>query len=149
MPVVGLRTMPEQFQAYITISRVTSILSAAFAVLATLLAAIGLYGVLAYAVAQRTREIGIRMALGAAPSRVRRMVLGQVAWMTAIGGMIGVAVALALGRFGESLFFQLNARDPMVLSVSCFLLVLVALAAGFIPAHRASRFDPLNALRYE
>src|SRR5262249_62387166 len=74
---------------------------------------------------------------------------GQVASMTVIGGMIGVAVALGLGRFGESLFFQLNARDPMVLSVSCFLLVLVALAAGFIPAHRASRFDPLNALRYE
>src|SRR5499427_240961 len=149
VPVDGLRTMPEQFQAYITISRVTSILSAAFAVLATLLAAIGLYGVLAYTVAQRTREIGIRMALGAAPSRVRRMVFGQVAWMTVIGGMIGVAVALALGRFGESLFFQLNARDPMVLSVSCFLLVLVALAAGLIPAHRASHLDPLNALRYE
>jgi predicted permease len=149
VPVDGLRTMPEQFQAYIAISRVTSILSAAFAVLATLLAVIGLYGVLAYAVAQRTREIGIRMALGAAPSRVRRMVFGQVAWMTVIGGMIGVVVALALGRFGESLFFQLNARDPMVLSVSCFLLVLVALAAGFIPAYRASRLDLLNALRYE
>jgi predicted permease len=149
VPVDGLRTMPEQFQAYIAISRVTSILSAAFAVLATLLAAIGLYGVLAYAVAQHTKEIGIRMALGAAPSRVRRMVFGQVAWMTVIGGIIGVAVALALGRFGESLFFRLNARDPMVLGVSCFLLVLVALAAGFIPAHRASRLDPLNALRYE
>jgi ABC-type antimicrobial peptide transport system permease subunit len=149
VPVDGLRTMPEQFQAYITINRVTSILSAAFAVLATVLAAIGLYGVLAYAVAQRTREIGIRMALGAAPSRVRRMVFSQVAWMTVIGGVIGVAVALALGRFGESLFFQLNARDPMVLSVSCFLLVVVALAAGFIPARRASRLDPMNALRYE
>lgn len=149
VPVDGLRTMPEQFQAYIAISRVTSILSAAFAILATLLAATGLYGVLAYAVAQSTKEIGIRMALGAAPSRVQRMVLNQVAWMTVIGGSIGIAVALALGRFGESLFFQLNARDPMVVGVSCFFLVLVALAAGIIPARRASRLDPLYALHYE
>ena len=89
------------------------------------------------------------MALGADPSRVRCMVLGQVAWMTVIGGMIGFAAALALGRFGESLLFQLNARDPLVLGVSGFLLVLVAFAAGLIPAHRASRLDPLNALRYE
>ncbi len=144
-----LRAMPEQIQAYITVSRVTSTLSAAFAALATLLAAIGLYGVLAYTVAQRTKEIGVRMALGADPSRVRCMVLGQVAWMTVIGGMIGFAAALALGRFGESLLFQLNARDPLVLGVSGFLLVLVAFAAGLIPAHRASRLDPLNALRYE
>ena len=149
VPVDGLRTMSEQFQAYITISRVTGVLSAAFAVLATLLAAIGLYGVLAYTLAQRTKEIGVRMALGADRLHVQRMVLGQVAWMTGIGGMIGVAVALALGRFGESLLFQLNARDPLVLGASGLLIVVVALAAGFIPAHRASRLNPVNALRYE
>src|SRR5947209_11551115 len=90
VPVDGLRTMSEQFQAYITISRVMGVLSAAFAVLATLLAAIGLYGVLAYTLAQRTREIGIRMALGADSSRVWRMVFSQVAWMTVIGGTIGL-----------------------------------------------------------
>jgi ABC-type antimicrobial peptide transport system permease subunit len=149
VPVEALRTMPAQFEAYITISRVTSILSAAFAALATLLAAIGLYGVLAYTLAQRTREIGIRMAVGAAPSRVRRMVLGQVAWMTVIGAVIGVAFALALGRFSESLLFQLSARDPFVLGASGFLIVLVAFGAGLIPAYRASRLDSLNALRYE
>ena len=149
VPVDGLRTMSEQFQAYITISRVTGVLSAAFAVLATLLAAIGLYGVLAYTLTQRTREIGIRMALGADPSRVRRMVFSQVAWMTGIGGAIGLAAALALGRFAESLLFRLNARDPMVLGVSGFLLAVVAFAAGLIPARRAARLDPLNALRYE
>src|SRR5262249_39795247 len=116
-----LRAMPEQIQAYITVSRVTSILSAAFAALATLLAAIGLYGVLTYTVAQRTKEIGVRMALGADGWRMQCMVLGQVAWMTMIGGTIGFAVALALGRFGESLLFQLDARDPLVLGVSAFL----------------------------
>jgi predicted permease len=144
-----LRAMPEQIQAYITVSRVTSVLSVAFAAVATLLAAIGLYGVLAYTMVQRTKEIGIRMALGADRSRVQRMVLGQVGWMTVIGGMIGFAVGLALGRFGESLLFQLNARDPLVLCLSGFLLVLVTFAAGLIPARRASRLDPLNALRYE
>src|SRR5262249_23937061 len=110
---------------------------------------IGLYGVLAYTVVQRTKEIGVRVALGADRWRVRWMVLGQVAWMTVIGGITGLAVALALGRFGESLLLQLNARDPFVLGLSVFVIVVVAFAASFIPAHRASRLDPLNALRYE
>ena len=149
VPIDHLRLMPEQIQAYITLSRVIGILSAAFAAVATLLAAIGLYGVLTYTVTQRTREFGVRMALGAERSHVRWLVLGQVAWMTGIGGVIGFGVALALGRLAESLLFQLSARDPLVLGVSEFLLVLVAFAAGLIPAHRASRLDPLNALRYE
>jgi predicted permease len=144
-----LRAMPEQIQSYITVSRVTGILSAAFAAVATLLAAIGLYGVLAYTVVQQTKDIGVRMALGADRSRVQHMVLGQVAWMTAIGGTIGVAVALALGRFGESLLFGLNSHDPLVLGLSGLLLVVVAFTAGLIPAYRASRLDPLTALRYE
>ena len=124
-------------------------LSAAFAVLATLLAAVGLYGVLAYTVTQRTREIGLRMALGAAPSRVRLMVLRQVAVMTVIGGTIGLAVAVAAGRGAESLLYQLKGWDPVVLAGSAIALALVALGAGLIPAHRASRLDPMRALRYE
>jgi ABC-type antimicrobial peptide transport system permease subunit len=128
---------------------VTSILSAAFAAVATLLAAIGLYGVLAYTVVRQTKGIGVRMALGADRSRVQGMVLAQVAWMTAVGGTIGFAVALAIGRFGESLLYQLNSRDPLVLGSSGFLVVVVSFTAGLIPAYRASRLDPLTALRYE
>ena len=117
--------------------------------LATLLAAVGLYGVLAYTVTQRTREIGLRMALGAAPARVRVMVLRQVAVMTAVGGVIGLAVAVAASRGAQSLLYQLQGSDPLVLGTSAVVLTLVALGAGLIPAHRASRLDPMRALRYE
>jgi ABC-type antimicrobial peptide transport system permease subunit len=124
-------------------------LSAAFAVLATLLAAVGLYGVLAYTVTQRTREIGLRIALGATPSRVRGMILRQVGRMTLIGGTIGLLAASGLGRLAESLLYQLKGSDPVVLAGSAAALTLVALAAGFVPAKRASRVDPMRALRYE
>ena len=124
-------------------------LSTAFACLATLLAAIGLYGVLAYTVAQRTREIGLRMALGAEPSRVRAMVLRQVALMTLIGGAIGLVGAVWLGRLSASLLYQLEGHDPLVLVVASVTLAIVALGAGFIPANRASRVEPMQALRYE
>jgi ABC-type antimicrobial peptide transport system permease subunit len=124
-------------------------LSASFAALATLLAAIGLYGVLAYTVSQRTREIGLRMALGAAPSRVRAMVLRQVAIMTAIGGTAGLLLAIWVGRAAASLLYELNGWDPAVLASAAVALTLVALGAGVIPAHRASRVDPMLALRYD
>ncbi len=124
-------------------------LSAAFAGLATLLAAVGLYGVLAYTVSQRTREIGLRMALGAAPGRVRTMVLRQVAWMTVIGAIVGLAGAIAVGKGAATLLFELTPWDPTVLAISAVLLSSVALAAGFIPARRASLIDPMRALRYE
>jgi ABC-type antimicrobial peptide transport system permease subunit len=118
-------------------------------VLATLLAAVGLYGVLAYTVAQRTREIGLRMALGAAPNRVRGMVLRQVAVMTLIGGTIGLVAAIFAGRAAKAILYQMEGHDPIVLVISVVVLALVALGAGFIPAHRASRVDPMLALRYE
>ena len=104
---------------------------------------------LAYTVAQRTREIGLRMALGAAPSRVRGMVLRQVAIMTAIGGVIGLTVAVWAGKGAQSLLYQLQGSDPIVLGISAIVLTIVALGAGLIPAHRASRLDPMRALRYE
>jgi predicted permease len=149
LPVENLRTMPEQVRENVFIDRFISVLSVAFAGLATLLAAIGLYGVLAYTVAQRTREIGLRMALGAAPDRVRRMVLAQVGRMTVAGGAIGLVAAVWLGHLAESLLYQLKGWDPLVLSAAAATLSVVALGAGFIPARRASLVEPMQALRYE
>lgn len=149
LPVAELMTMRAQVRNNVFEDRLVSTLAAVFAGLATLLAAIGLYGVLAYTVAQRTREIGLRMALGADATRVRGMVLRQVAWMTVIGGTIGLAVAASAGVAAESQLYQMKGIDPVVLSSAAGVLVLVALAAGFIPAYRASRIDPMRALRYE
>jgi predicted permease len=149
LPIEKLETLPEQVRNNTYLDRMMTSLSAAFALLATLLAAIGLYGVLAYAVAQRTREIGLRMALGAAPGRVRSMVLRQVAIMTLVGALVGLAGAIGVGKGAQSILFQMTGADPAVLALSFVALALVALCAGFIPAHRASRVDPMKALKYE
>jgi predicted permease len=149
LPVERLQSLPQQVRENVFLDRFISVLSAAFAVLATLLAAVGLYGVLAYTVTQRTREIGLRIALGATPSRVRGMILRQVGRMTLIGGTIGLLAASGLGRLAESLLYQLKGSDPVVLVGSAVALTLVALAAGFVPAQRAARVDPMRALRYE
>ncbi|HET7024932.1 MAG TPA: ABC transporter permease [Gemmatimonadales bacterium] len=149
IPVEDLRTMPEQITQNISLDRMLSILAAAFAALATLLAGVGLYGVLSYTVAQRTREIGVRMALGADARRVRVMVLRQVGAMMAIGGVIGAAVALGIGRAAASLLYGLKGHDPVVFALSIVVLALVAGAAGYVPALRASQVDPMHALRYE
>ena len=149
LPVEDLKTMPQQVRENVFLDRMISTLSAAFAFVATVLAAIGLYGVLAYTISQRTREIGLRMALGADAARVRGMVLRQVAVSIAIGGVIGIGAAVLLGRSAESLLYQLKGYDPVVLSAAAVLLTLVALAAGYIPAYRASRVHPMQALRYE
>ncbi len=147
LPVESPRTMAEQIRESVFVDRLLTAFSASFAVLATLLAAIGLYGVLAYTVAQRTREIGLRMALGAAPDRVRRMILSQTALMTAVGGGVGLVLAALAGRYAESLLYQLKGHDPVVFVVAAVLLGAVALAAGFVPAVRASQVDPMTALR--
>jgi ABC-type antimicrobial peptide transport system permease subunit len=149
LPVIELKTLPQQVRDNVYLDRMIGTLSAAFAVLATLLAAVGLYGVLAYTVAERTREIGVRIALGADRGRVRGMVLGQVARLTAIGGAIGLAAALALGRAAESLLFGLDGHDPRVILSAVSILAVVAFAAGYIPAWRAARVEPMRALRYE
>jgi predicted permease len=149
LPIEALETLPEQVRNNTYLDRMMTTLSAAFALLATLLAAIGLYGVLAYTVAQRTREIGLRMALGAAPDRVRGMVLRQVAIMTLVGVLVGLVGALGVGKGAQSILFQMTGADPAVLALSAVALALVALCAGFIPAHRASRVDPMRALKYE
>jgi predicted permease len=149
LPVEELKTMPQQVRENVFLDRMISILSSSFALVATLLAAVGLYGVLAYSVAQRTREIGVRMALGASARAVQRMVLRQVAIMTVIGGIIGLTAAVTLGRGARALLYQLQTHDPFVMAAAAIVLALVALSAGYIPALRASKVDPMNALRYE
>ncbi len=149
LPVEELKTLPQQVRENVFMDRMVSTLSASFAVLATLLAAVGLYGVLAYTVSQRTREIGLRMALGADAARMRRMIMKQVGWMTLIGGSVGLIGGWLLGWTAASRLFEMTSFDPIVMAVAAILLVIVAFGAGFIPAHRASRIHPMQALRYE
>ncbi len=149
LPVGDVKTMETQVRENVSEDRIISTLSLAFALLATVLAAIGLYGVLAYTVAQRTREFGLRMALGADGGTVRGMVMKQVAKMAIVGGVIGMIAAVAVGRLAQSILFELQGHDPLVLTLSTIALGIVALGAGFIPALRASKIDPMNALRYE
>jgi predicted permease len=149
LPVEELKSMPQQIRENIFMDRMIGTLSSAFASLATLLAAVGLYGVLAYTVARRTREIGVRMALGADRGDVRRLVLKQVGIMFAIGGTIGLLGAWWLGRAAGSLLFGVDGRDPLVFVGAAVVLGLFAATAGYIPALKASRVDPLRALRYE
>jgi putative ABC transport system permease protein len=149
LPVGNVITLRRQAQENVFADRLVSILSAGFAGLATLLAAIGLYGVMAYNTAQRTRELGLRLALGARPGNLRFMVLKQAGWMAFIGIVIGLVAAVGSGRAAEALLYGLSSRDPAVLGASAAVLVAVVLAASYWPARRASRIDPMEALRYE
>jgi len=114
-----------------------------------LLAAIGLYGVMSYSVARRTREIGIRMALGAERNSVMWLVLKEVTAMVVVGVALGVPLALALSRIVQSQLFDLSASDPIAITGAAAILGLVSLVAGYLPARRATRVDPMLALRYE
>jgi len=149
LPLENLKTLKAQIRENVFLDRMISTLATAFASLATLLAAIGLYGVLAFSVAQRTREIGLRMALGADVGKVRGMVLRQVTRMMVAGGTIGVLAALGAGMGARSLLFEMEGYDPWVMVLSATVLAAVALAAGYLPAYRASKVDPMQALRYE
>jgi predicted permease len=149
LPVQELKTLQQQMRENVFLDRMISILSLAFALLATLLAAVGLYGVLAYSVTQRTREIGVRMALGADGQRVQGMVLRQVGAMIGIGAAAGAIGAYGLGRAAQSLLFGLEGHDPVVFALAVLLLTVVAFGAGWLPARRASRTEPMRALRYD
>jgi predicted permease len=148
-PVVGVLTMDEVVDQSISQNRLSMILLTAFAGLALLLATIGIYGVQAYAVRQRVREVGIRVALGAQPSDIYRLVLGQGLTLAGIGICIGLATSFGLTRLMASQLYGLSATDPITFAGVAVLLILVALAACFIPARRATRVDPMVALRYE
>ena len=147
LPVTGLKTLPQQVQELALGDRAISVLSAAFAGLATLLAAVGLYGVLAYTVAQRTLEFGLRMALGADAARLRAMVLDQLGRMTAAGGALSLVGALGLGRLAQAILYEVDYLPLAVIAAAAAAMAAVALATGFVPAHRASRIDPMTALR--
>ena len=149
LPIEGLRTMNDAMRGATTRERLMGVVTGAFATLATLVAAMGLYGLLAFAIAQRTSEIGLRMALGATRAGVRWMVFRQVGAITVVGGTLGLAFALLVGRAAQSLLFGLAFHDPGVLFAAIAVLMFVALAAGFLPANRAAGIDPMRALKYE
>jgi predicted permease len=149
LPVERLQRLETQIKENVFVDRLITTFASAFAVLATLLAAVGLYGVLAYTVAQRTREIGLRMALGAGGGRVRRMVLAQVTRMAVLGGVMGGIAALFLGRTAGSLLYGIQGHDPYVVLLAAVVLASVAMGAGYIPARRAARVHPMEALRHE
>ncbi|HEX9760577.1 MAG TPA: FtsX-like permease family protein, partial [Candidatus Acidoferrales bacterium] len=148
-PVFAVATLDQQVAEMIAQPRFSMILLGSFAGLAMLLAAVGIYGVMAYAVANRTHEIGIRMALGASPGAVLRLVLQQGLLLALAGVALGTAGALALTRLMSSLLFEVRATDPWTYAGVAVLLVGVALLACYIPARRAMRVDPIQALRYE
>jgi putative ABC transport system permease protein len=148
-PVSDVRTMRQVLAERVARARFTTLLLGLFAGLATLLAAVGIFGVMNYAVTLRTREIGLRMALGAQPRRVLMLILRQGLLLTLAGIGAGLLGALALTRLMSSLLYGVSVTDPLTFAAIVFLLALVALVACYIPARRATRVDPLIALRYE
>jgi len=149
LPVAHIRTMEQVVGESTATSNFSTMLLTIFAGVALLLAAIGIYGLMAYSVQQRTQEIGIRMALGASPESVRKMVVSQGMWLAAIGVVIGVAAALGLTRFMAGLIYGVKTWDPAVFVFVAVLLSAVSWLATYIPARRASRVDPMVSLRYE
>ncbi len=149
LPIYNVSTMERTIEEAVFTERMLAILSAAFGILATVLAAIGLYGLMSYTVARRTREIGIRIALGAERRSVVWLVLREVATLTAIGIAVGVPAALLLARLVSSQMFGLSATDPVTLAAAAVTLAIVGLLAGWLPARRAAAVQPVRALRYE
>ncbi len=149
MPVYGMKTLEAQLDETLLTDRLIALLAAGFGLLATLLASIGLYGVMAFVVARRRKELGIRLALGAEPGGVIWLVMKEVLLLLSIGLAVGVPVAMALGRFVSAQLYGIAAGDPSTAVATIILLTVVSAAAGLIPAHRASRIDPILALRYE
>jgi predicted permease len=149
LPVYGVKTLTAQVDEIMFTDRLVTVFSLCLGLLASLLAAVGLYGVMAYVVARRTREIGIRMALGATQRNVAWMILREIIGMLAMGLCIGLIAAYGIGRLVASLLFGVKASDPIVFMIAAGLLAAVALLAGWLPSRKAANVDPMVALRYE
>jgi predicted permease len=149
LPIYELKTLGDQLDQTLLSERLVALLSASFGLLATLLAAVGLYGVMAFVVARRTKELGIRIALGAQPGQVLWLVMREVLVLFAIGLAVGVPAAFALAQYVATQLYGVKPHDPSLAVASVMILALVSAAAGFIPAQRASRIDPIGALRFE
>jgi predicted permease len=149
LPLQDVRTQQEQIDASMQQERIIAVLTASFGMLALALACVGVYGVMAYSVAQRTSEIGIRMALGARPQQVLQMVLREGTWISATGIACGIGTSIFAARLVQSLLYGLKANDLVVFAGAAFLLVIVGLAASWIPARRAAAVEPMQALRQE
>jgi putative ABC transport system permease protein len=149
MPIYEMKTVEGQLDETLLTDRLVALLSAGFGLLATILASIGLYGVMAFVVARRRKELGIRLALGAQPGVLIWMVMREVLMLLAIGLAVGIPSAMALGRYVSTVLYGIKPSDPWMATSTMVLLTLVSVAAGLIPARRASRIDPILALRYE
>ncbi len=149
LPIAELSTQREEILEDMRPERAMAAVTSGFALLALALACVGIYGVMAYSVAQRTNEIGIRLALGAEPGRVQRMILRASTMITAAGIAVGLVSALMLTRFVKSMLYGIEPDDPLTLTASIALLLVVALAASWIPARRAAGVQPMEALRHE
>ena len=149
LPIYDVRTLTAQVDDIMFTDRLVTVFSLALGLLASLLAAVGLYGVMAYVVARRTREIGIRMALGATQKSVAWMILREILGMLAAGLVVGLFAAYGIGRLIESLLYGVKASDPFVFAIAAALLAAVALLAGWLPSRKAASVDPMVALRYE
>jgi len=149
LPVYNLKTMDRIVEEDLFGERMLAVLSGAFAGLAAMLAALGIYGVLAFLVVQRTREIGIRMAIGAESGDIRKLIVREVGSMLIAGVVVGLPLAYVLARLSESLLFGVSANNPLIYAVGLVLIAVVAVIACYVPARRATRVDPLVALRYE
>jgi putative ABC transport system permease protein len=149
LPVSEVQTMDAVVARATAQPRFNLVLLATFAAVALVLAAVGIYGVMSYSVSRRTHEIGLRMALGAQPGDVLRIVVGQAMVLAIIGACVGLLGALALGRFMSSFLYGVQPSDPLTFLAMAVVLGAVALTASYIPARRATRIDPLLALRHE
>jgi ABC-type antimicrobial peptide transport system permease subunit len=149
MAVFNIETMQEHVDKSLLLPRISALLLGIFGVIGLTLAAIGLYGVMSYSVRRRTREIGIRMALGAKRPAVLRMILRQGLILTGIGLVIGLAIAFALGRFTASVLYGTSGTDPLTFVTVSLVLLATAVAAVLVPAVRAAHVEPTTALRYE